>query len=136
MDIISQLKRDESCRLKPYVDSVGKVTIGVGRNLTDVGISQDEADTLLQHDIVNTSQALRVNLPWTEALDDVRRAALVNMAFNLGIHGLLGFKHFLEDVQSGKWQDAASEMLSSKWAEQVGARAHRLAQQIETGEWV
>lgn len=136
MDIISQLKRDESCRLKPYRDSVGKLTIGVGRNLDDVGISQDEADTLLQHDVVNVSQAIRENLPWTSALDDVRRAVLVNMAFNMGIHGLLGFKNFLDAVKAGKWAEAANEMFNSRWASQVGARSHRLAQQIETGEWV
>lgn len=135
MNISDQLMRDESIRLKPYKDSVGKLTIGVGRNLDDDGISQLEAEVLLQNDIAYASEELRTNLPWTERLDDARRGVLLNMAFNMGIHGLLGFKNMLAAVQVGKYTESANEMLDSKWATQVGARAHRLAQQMETGVW-
>lgn len=135
MTILDQLKRDEGLRLTPYKDSVGKVTIGYGRNLDDAGISQYEADLLLQHDITNASQDLRGALPWTEGLDEARRGVLLNMAFNMGIHRLLGFKITLAMVQSGDYDKAADEMLDSKWAEQVGARAHRLAVQMRSGEW-
>lgn len=135
MTLLDQLKRDEGLRLTPYKDSVGKVTIGYGRNLDDVGISQYEAELLLQHDLINASQVLRENLPWTEGLDEVRRAVLVNMSFNMGIHGLMGFKNTLALVQSGDYDRAAEQMMQSKWAAQVGPRAHRLAVQMRSGEW-
>lgn len=135
MNIVDQLKRDEGMRLKPYTDTVGKVTIGIGRNLTDNGISEYEAELLLQHDITNASQQLRENLPWTDGLDDVRRAVLTNMAFNMGIHSLMGFKNTLALIQAGDYAGAAQAMLNSKWATQVGPRAHRLSIQLETGVW-
>lgn len=135
MNISDQLIRDESIRLRPYKDSVGKLTIGVGRNLDDVGISESEADFMLANDISAVTAQLSSNLPWTEGLDDARRGVLLNMAFNMGIHGLLGFKNMMAAVQVGKYTEAANEMLDSKWATQVGARAHRLAQQMETGVW-
>ncbi len=135
MTIEDQLIRDEALRLKPYRDSVGKLTIGVGRNLDDVGISQDEAMTLLQNDIEHASAVLRTRLPWTISIDEVRRAALVNMCFNMGIGGLLGFRKFLAALESGDYKSAAAEMMDSTWYKQVGDRAHRLSIQIETGEW-
>ena len=130
-----QLIRDEALRLKPYRDSVGKLTIGVGRNLDDVGISRDEAINLLGNDIERASAFLRTQLPWTLSLDEVRRAALINMAFNMG-GKLMGFAHFLQKLQAGDFVGAAKEMLDSLWAQEVGDRAQRLAKQIETGEWI
>lgn len=136
MTIEDQLIRDEGLRLKPYKDTVGKTTIGVGRNLDDVGISRDEAIHLLDNDIERASAWLRTNLPWTLYLDEVRNAALVNMCFNLGPGNLQGFVHFLAKLQAQDWSGASAEMLNSQWAKQVGPRADRLAKQIETGEWV
>jgi lysozyme len=135
MNIIDQLKRDEGVRFKPYKDSVGKITIGVGRNLDDVGIDAGEADLLLHNDVMRAGLALSTALPWTDALDEVRRAVLLNMAFNMGIHGLLSFKNTLALIQAGDYAGAAENMVQSKWAEQVGPRAHRLALQMESGEW-
>lgn len=130
-----QLKRDEGEKKFPYRDTVGKITIGVGRNLDDVGVSQDEVDLMLANDIKAATIQLESNFPWTGALDEVRKAVLLNMAFNMGIHGLAGFKNTLEKIQAGDFSGAASEMLESKWAEQVGSRAQRLAVQLQTGEW-
>lgn len=135
MTIVDQLKRDEELRLTPYKDTVGKLTIGYGRNLEDNGISQYEAELLLQHDLTNASQALRAALPWTEGLDEVRRGVLLNMAFNMGIHRMLQFKLTLGLVESGDYDKAADEMLNSVWAKQVGARAHRLSLQMRSGDW-
>lgn len=135
MMLIDQLKRDEGLRLTPYQDSVGKWTIGYGRNLSDTGISQYEAELLLQHDLINASLALKNALPWTDGLDDARRGVLVNMAFNMGIHELLEFRHMLQATQEGDYATAAMQMTQSKWAGQVGARAERLARQMETGTW-
>lgn len=129
-----QLIRDEGVRLKPYRDSVGKLTIGCGRNLDDVGISMTELDILLDNDVSRTVAAVLAHLPWAVTLDPIRRDVLVNMAFNLGIAGLMGFKKFLAAVQRGAWDDAVIEMLDSKWHEQVGIRAERLAEQMLHGD--
>lgn len=130
-----QLIRDEnSCRY-PYTDTVGKITIGVGRNLTDEGLSSDEINYLLQNDIKNKTSQLEQTFPWVVVLDDIRKAAVINMAFNLGIHGIAEFRNFLDFLQAGRYEDAATAMLDSKWAIQVGARAQRLALQIKTGVW-
>lgn len=134
-NIVDQLRRDEGLRLHPYKDSVGKLTIGYGRNLDDVGISQPEADVLLRNDIVNATFKLSEALPWTEGLDDVRKGVLINMVFNMGLASVLEFKRTLGLIQSGDYAGAAAAMLDSKWAEQVGPRAQRLAIQIESGSW-
>lgn len=130
----SELIRDEAMKLKPYRDSVGKLTIGVGRNLDDVGISQTEAAHLLDGDIQRTADALDKAIPWWRNLDEVRQRVLLNMAFNMGIAGLLGFKHALADVQAGNYDSAAAGMLDSKWAQQVGQRAQRLADMMTKGD--
>jgi lysozyme len=130
-----QLVRDEELRLKPYPDSVGKLTIGVGRNLSDKGISFQEAQLLLANDIADATADLQAKLPWTAALDDVRKGALLNMAFNMGLGGLLEFHDFLAKMQAGNFSGAAGAMLDSLWARQVGPRATRLSIQIQTGVW-
>lgn len=135
MTLAEQLTRDEGSRRFPYKDTVGKTTIGVGRNLDDVGVSTDEISLMLQNDIQRATDALQATFPWTSGLDEVRRGAMVNMAFNMGIHGLAGFRDFLGKMQAGNWNAAAGAMLDSQWAQQVGPRAQRLSIQIETGEW-
>jgi lysozyme len=135
MDLVEQLTRDEGVKRYPYRDSVGKLTIGVGRNLDDVGISTDEINLMLANDIHSATVALEYNFPWTSSLDEARRGAMLNMTFNMGIHGLMGFRDFLGKMQAGDYAGAANAMLDSKWAQQVGARAQRLSIQIETGIW-
>lgn len=134
--LTDQLIRDEAVRLKPYRDSVGKLTIGIGRNLDDKGISLDEAKVLLSDDIAEVTQQLADHLPWTTELDEPRRGVLLNMAFNLGTIGLLGFHNTLTLISEGHYDEAATAMLESRWASQVGARATRLAEQMRTGQWV
>lgn len=131
--LMAELKRDEGIRLKPYRDTVGKLTIGVGRNLDDVGISPEEATALLQNDIANVTKALDGALPWWSGLDEVRQRVLANMAFNMGIRTLLTFKQTLGHVQAGRYLEAAQAMLQSKWSQQVGPRAERLAVMMRDG---
>lgn len=136
MTLREQLIRDERRAVKPYTDTVGKITIGVGRNLTDKGLSLAEVELLLDHDIADVELDLQDHLPWAGSLDDARQGVLKNMCFNLGLAGLLGFHRMLVALQAGDYLTAAKEMRTSKWAEQVGARAERLARQMESGLWV
>ena len=128
----TQLFVDEGDRPKPYVDTVGKVSIGVGRNLTDVGISPDERDLMLANDIQRTLIWLDANISWWRTLDDARQGALANMAFDLRAH-LLEFTNTLAAIRAHNWQMAYNGMLASEWAKEVGDRATRLAQTMLTG---
>lgn len=130
-----QLIRDEGVNLKVYVDSMGHLTIGIGRNLDAEGISIDEARFMLNNDIVKATAAVTAELPWTKDLDDVRFAVLVNMVFNMGIAGLMGFVNMLSNLKAGNYSAAADDMLRSKWSDQVGDRALRLSRQLRTGIW-
>jgi lysozyme len=125
--LIDMLIRHEGLRLKPYRCPAGKLTIGVGRNLDDVGISKEEAMRMLIHDIERVQGEMDRYLPWWTTLDVHRQVVLTNMAFNLGIHGLMKFEKFLLAVQQGDYERAAGEMLDSLWAKQVHRRAVELA---------
>jgi lysozyme len=136
--LIAELERDE-CRdgkpeLMPYPDSKGKITIGIGRNLTDCGISRGEAYHLLNNDLEGVFADLTHRLSWWEGLDEVRQRVLANMCFNMGIGRLMLFVKFLAALKAGDYVTAAMEMLDSKWAkEDVGARADRLSEMMKTG---
>jgi lysozyme len=131
--LIAELRRDEGVEPFPYVDTVGKTTIGVGRNLTDRGLSDDEIDYLLQNDIDLCIDDLNRGVPWWTALTPTRQRVLVNMCFNLGWPRLRGFVRTLAAMRRGDFKTAAEGMRSSLWAKQVGARAERLAQMMERG---
>lgn len=131
--MIAQLKMHEGIKLKPYKCTAGKLTIGYGRNLVDRGITHDEAEFLLFNDIHSVCLELKKELPWFESLDDVRQRVLLDMAFNLGINGLLKFKVTLQNIADGKYEKAAANMLASKWAIQVGQRSSRLSTMMGTG---
>lgn len=131
--MIQQLRRHEGERLKPYRCTAGKLTIGVGRNLEDRGITAEESAYLLNNDIEREWKALKTALPWVTGLNDVRQRVLLDMAFNLGIDGLLKFKNTLATIQRGDYERAAGMMLDSLWARQVKGRAVRLAEMMKTG---
>lgn len=131
--MVGQLVLHEGLRQFPYKDTVGKITIGVGRNLTDKGLSHPEIHFLLENDIDGTWDGLAAALPWVKDLDDVRQRVLLDMAFNLGVAGLLKFKATLAAVERGDYAAAATNMLKSKWAKQVGHRAVRLARMMSDG---
>ncbi len=133
MSLRDDLIRDEGLRLRPYRDTTGNLTIGVGRNLTARGLSREEALYLLDNDIRDHSQELLAALPWVADLDPVRRDVLLNMAFNLGVPGLLKFRATLAAVKARNYPLAAKYMLRSLWASQVGTRAQRLAKRMQTG---
>jgi len=124
--------RHEGVRRKPYRDSVGRLTIGIGRNLDDVGISEAEARYLLANDLQEIQTEL-ARLAWFPPLNSARQMAITDMAFNLGLPRLLNFSRMIAALTANDYAAAATEMLDSRWATQVGARAQELAQIIREG---
>ena len=136
---VDQLILHEGLRLKPYADTVGKLTIGVGRNLTDRGITREESLYLLDNDITRVTREVKLALPWFDGLDPVRRKVVLDMSFNMGtgiagVSGLLAFTNTLRAMKEGRYVDASHGMLASLWAAQTKTRATRLAKMMETGQ--
>jgi lysozyme len=131
--LADELKRDEGLRLKPYHCSEGKLTIGIGRNLEDVGITKDEALYLFGNDINRVVQEIEDVLPWFSSLSDARQRALCNLAFQMGIVGLLKFKRMLAAMKVGDFAAAANEARDSLWYRQTPERAKRVIALIREG---
>lgn len=127
-----QLIAHEGLRLKPYTDTVGKLTIGCGRNLHDRGITEAEARYLLDNDI-DSAIADLLQFPWFSDMDPVRQRVFVDLCFNMGIVRLKLFTKMLDAVSRTDWPNAAAELLNSKYAQQVGQRAQTLATMLITG---
>lgn len=132
--LLQQLKRHEGLKLKPYKCSEGYLTIGYGRNLETRGITAQEANEMLLNDVSEVEESLH-SMGLLSDPSDVRRAVLVNMAFQMGVSGLLKFEKMLSAYLDGYYELAAKEMLDSKWAVQTPNRAKELADQMRTGEW-
>lgn len=150
MNLREQILRDEGgCRTSPYMDccgkrrqecaghAPGKLTIGVGHNLDAVPFST----ALLMADYDEKRNAVMSEvmreLPWSLALGDRRFAVLVNMAYQMGMGGLLGFKRFLGAMEKREWTQAAAEGRASAWFRaQTPDRADRLMRQVESDSWV
>lgn len=133
-----QLRRDEGEVLHAYQDHLGYWTIGVGILIDKRkggGLLPEESEFIFNNRLRLINESLEKRVPWIAELDPVRRGVLVNMAFQMGIDGLLGFKNTLAMVEKGEYQKAAAAMLQSKWATQTPARANRLSVQMRTGEW-
>jgi lysozyme len=131
---IKLLTRDEGLRLKPYRCTAGKLTIGVGRNLEDVGITKAEAEQLLANDISRVVVDIVKRIPWAMNLDDARFSVIHSMVFQMGIGGVMNFRKFLTALQMGDYTKASIEMMDSKWAQHDSpARAKRMADTMKTG---
>lgn len=136
--VMAKLREEEGEVLHAYQDHLGFWTIGVGRLIDkrkNGGISKEESTVLLQNDVTRVWNKLCDEIPWIMELNEPRQGALVLMAFQLGIEGLLKFKTSLSHIRMGNWQRAHDNMLLSLWAQQTPARAGRVAKQILTGEW-
>lgn len=123
----SDLRRDEGVQKLPYVDTVGKTSIGVGRNLTDRGLRDDEIALMLSNDITEAERELDRICPWWTSLPEPASRGLANMCFNLGASRLSGFKKMLGALERHEWDKAAQEAEQSQWSAQVGQRAKRIA---------
>lgn len=138
-DIQAMLIQQEGMELKPYVDTVGKMTIGVGRNLADKGLSREEALYLLNNDIADALEDVRHCFSCYDQLSRPRQMVLVSLAYNLGRAKLAKFVRFIGAVHLGKWGEAADELLDSKAArEDAPARYRELARMMRdnSSAWV
>lgn len=138
-ELTRQLRGDEGEKKQAYQDHLGFWTIGVGR-LIDArklgsGLRSDEIALMLSNDIEDRIVALRQRIPFFSTIDAVRQGVLINMAFQLGVEGLLAFKTMLGLIERKQYSDAAEQMLKSKWATQTPQRAQRLSVQMRTGVW-
>ena len=134
-----QLIRDEGDVPYVYSDSLGYLTIGVGFLIDKRKggrLPDDVRDFWLDYEINKTTYELEKRLPFFSSLSQVRKDTLINMAFNLGVNGLLNFKKTIQLMADGKHAEASREMLDSRWAQQVGQRSNRLSQQWREDRYV
>jgi lysozyme len=124
--LAAQLTEDEGRRLRLYTDTRGQVTVGVGHNLSDNGISNAICNALLAEDMALAAAAVAERWPWSGALPDAQWCVLINLAFNVGAQSLAGFVHFLAAMQDSDWQWAARELEASRWFGEVGERGPRM----------
>lgn len=124
---------EEGYRLHPYLCPAGKVTIGVGRNLTDNGLSESEIELMFANDLRDAREAAASACPSFDELEPMRQVVLVSMAFQLGGKGLKGFSGMLRAVANRDWKTAAAEMLNSKWAKQTPKRVERAVAAMRSG---
>lgn len=129
----TELTVDEGVRRKPYIDTRGKTSIGIGRNLTDNGLSPAEIDFLFGNDVATAEREARAVFPTFDQLSDNRKAVVINMAFNMGQETLGQFHGMIAAVNGGDYDGAADHMLASRWATEVSDRAKRLADLMRKG---
>lgn len=129
-----QIKRDEGRRAKPYQDTEGVWSVGYGTNLTHGSLSEAAMTQMLMDRMQDMETAL-LALPIWPHLSQPRKGVLLNMAYNLGFAGLMEFRKMYDALVLRDYVRAAKEMLDSRWAAQVGARAHRLAARMEMDTW-
>jgi len=134
--LVEIIKQEEGLVPFAYADSLGYATIGYGRLIDQRsgGISQSEAEYLLKNDIDRVIENVDARLPWLEKHPDHVKMALYNMAFQMGVAGLLQFKNTLHYVRDGLYSKAADNALLSQWAKQTPARAKRIAAQLKGEE--
>jgi lysozyme len=128
------LIKHEELKQFPYVDTTGHLTIGIGRNLTTRGISVNESLYLCDDDIIYFTDKLSQYVTFFNDLSDNRKICLVDMCFNLGVQGLLGFRKMFDALEKQDYETAANEILFSKAAEQCPARYSQLANIMRTDE--
>lgn len=129
-----QLTAHEGERLFPYKCSAGKTTIGVGRNLDDVGITPLESQFMLETDYKRVLEDCRWAIGYWRSLTATRKMVIHDMMFNLGQPRLAKFRKMHANLSQRDYEGAAREMLDSRWAQQVGQRALTLAEMMRTNE--
>ena len=131
-ELRSSVRRHEGWRNKAYQDSEGIWTIGYGRNLQELVITKEQGEKWLEEDL-RVARLASKRFPEFTLMNPVRQDVFIEMVFNMGPSRVAGFRNMLAAIREGDWNDAADEMLDSKWARQVGRRAVRLAQIMRDG---
>lgn len=134
-DTEKYIAAEEGYRQFPYRCTAGKLTIGYGFNLDDTGLSEPESAAILHMRLGVLRTILVKYLPWFPALNEARQAALLSMAYQMGVSGLLSFSTSLGLMAAGHWDEASRQMLASKWATQTRARARRTAYMVRYGRF-
>ena len=132
--LFKQLRLHEGVEKFPYRCTAGYLTIGVGRNIEERGLLDDEIDFILDNDIEVVMNEVSVTFDWFFDLSEVRQRVVADMIFNIGMPRFKQFKKMIAALEKGDWSEAANQMMDSKWAKQVGKRAERLRDMMETGE--
>lgn len=132
--LVEMVKQHEGFRRTVYKDTVGKMTIGYGLNVEDKGLDKFEAELLLRNHLLELEAQLK-EYDWFRIQDRVRKDALIDMAYNLGVTGLLQFKNMIRALRDKDYTQAKAEALDSKWARQVGVRADKISSMLESGEY-
>jgi len=136
--IIEMLRVHEGVETHAYKCTADKTTIGVGRNIDPsggLGLSSDEIDYLLSNDVKRVSAELIRAFSWFSELDEVRKDAMIDMCFNMGLPRLKLFKKSLEAMANEDYDIAAIEFLDSNWAKQVGGRSIIVTDMIRSGDY-
>lgn len=131
--LFTQLRLHEGVEHKPYRCTAGYLTIGVGRNIEERGLSDEEIDFLLDNDIDIAVREVKKNFDWFDELSEVRQRVVIDMIFNLGMPRFSQFKNMIAAIEAGDWEEAGVQMMDSRWAQQVGQRAERLRDMMVTG---
>ena len=132
--LFKQLRLHEGVEKFPYRCTAGYLTIGVGRNIEERGLPDDEIDFILDNDIEVVMNEVSVTFDWFFDLSEVRQRVVADMIFNIGMPRFKQFKKMIAALEEGDWSEAANQMMDSKWAKQVGKRAERLRDMMETDE--
>ena len=124
-ELVIEITTDERRMSFPYLDTAFNVSIGIGRNLTAVGVSSDEIALMLQNDVSRAVAALDGRWAWWRDLPPAAQRVMVNLCFNMGAGGLATFDHFLADMETRNWKGAIAELQDSDWYTEVGERGPR-----------
>lgn len=133
--LIGSAKRNEGLRVAAYQDTKGIWTIGYGRNLQAIRITEQQAGEWLEEDMLAAIRDAQQFPEYVCLIGDARENAFIEMVFNMGAKKVNEFKKMLAAIAQDDWTIAAHEMLNSEWAKEVGARATRLAQMMVSGEF-
>lgn len=130
----ASIKRHEGLKKRAYVDTKGNITIGYGVNISSCDLSDSECELLLNNRILTATYELYRFVPWIQSLDDVRKAVMIELTYNIGIEDVLLFRKLLEALKEQNFAQAREELLNSKWANDVGInRSHDMGHALESG---
>jgi len=133
--LFEMIKDQEGFVGVPYQDSYGNLTVGYGWNIRSRPLSQDQAAYICASQLRDTDAELAKTIPYYAKLDDVRKSVIVDMAFQMGVKGVLLFVNMWQSIKMTDWNTAASDMLNSQWGREFKSRANVLAKMMKTGEW-